>query len=686
VTTDPSHDDRARSPFADLDAYIALPRTSGLWLSPDGRRLVVGVATPDSKKNRYTTALWEVDPEGARPARRLTRSAQGESGAAFTPAGDLLFVSARPEPANGEDRDTASLWLQPAGGGDARVIASPPGGVRNVTVAGKAGTVVFGSALLPSSADVAADDEARTKRRDAGVSAILHEEYPVRFWDHDLGPGRTRILLAEEVTPGEEPARLRDVTGHAGRALDDESGWDVSADGRTVVAGWTVAEPAGSQRHTVVAIDVVTGERRVLADDPDHEYEAPRLSPDGTQVALVVHRRSTPQDPGDSWLGIVPVAGGAVTPLARDWDRWPQSPRWTPEGSALIVTADEQGHCPLWRIDTASGQPERLTGEGAYSDVQISPDGRFAFALRSAVDSPAAPVRVPLEGTSAVEPLPGPLEALGIDLDLPGRVEEVTTTAEDGTPLRAWLALPHGAGPDTPAPLLLWIHGGPLSSWNSWSWRWNPWLAVAQGYAVLLPDPALSTGYGVDFVRRGWGAWGGAPFTDLLKVTDAAEQRPDIDADHTAAMGGSFGGYMANWVAGHTDRFAAIVTHASLWALDQFGPTTDGSFYWGRELTPEMAQAHSPHRFADAITTPMLVIHGDKDYRVPIGEALRLWWDLVSRSAAQDSSTPHKFLYFPDENHWILTPNHAKLWYGTVFAFLAHHVFDAAWEPPALLG
>jgi dipeptidyl aminopeptidase/acylaminoacyl peptidase len=278
--------------------------------------------------------------------------------------------------------------------------------------------------------------------------------------------------------------------------------------------------------------------------------------------------------------------------------------------------------------------------------------------------------------------LPGPAEAPAI----PGRLTEVTATAGDGTPLRAWLALPEGAGADAPAPLLLWIHGGPLGSWNSWSWRWNPWLAVARGYAVLLPDPALSTGYGHEFVRRGWGAWGAAPYTDLLAVTDAAEQRADIDAGRTAAMGGSFGGYMANWIAGHTDRFTAIVSHAGLWALDQMWGTTDVAYYWAREMTAEVMHAGSPHRFADRITTPMLVIHGDKDYRVPIGEALRLWWDLLSRSKAEDGSSPHKFLFFPDENHWILTPGHSKVWYETTLAFLAHHVHGEPWRRPELLG
>jgi len=689
VIIDADSDKQPADPFSDLDAYIRLPRVQGLWLSPDGRRLVVAVATPDRKMARYTTALWEVDPEGARPARRLTRSSQGESVAAFTPAGDLLFTSARPELDGEADKEPkTALWLQPFGGGDARVVVSPSGGVRGVEVS-KAGVVVLGSPMMPSANDAAGDDEIRAKRKDAAVSAILHEEYPVRYWDHDLGPDRTRMLvadLAEEVTFGDAQLGLRDITGHVGRALDDEGTWDVAPDGRTVVATWVVPEPGGSQRSTLVAIDLADGQRRTLADDVDHEYESPRLSPDGTRVAVVVQRRSAPHDPGDRWLGIVPLAGGPVQALTEAWDRWPHSSRWTPDGAALIVAADDNGRSPLWRVDAETGVPTRLThDDGAYTHIQVSPDGRWIYALRAAVDSAPAPVRVAVDG-GPVEPLPGPAEALGAGIPIPGRLEEVTTTAADGTALRAWIAVPHQAGASAPAPLLLWIHGGPLGSWNAWSWRWNPWIAVAHGYAVLLPDPAMSTGYGIDFIRRGWGAWGAAPYTDLMAIVDAAQERPDIDAERTAAMGGSFGGYMANWIAAQTDRFAAIVTHASLWALDQMMATTDASYYWLREMTRDMTDANSPHRFAGEITTPMLVIHGDKDYRVPIGEALRLWWYLLSQSKADDGASPHKFLYFPDENHWILKPNHAKVWYATVLAFLDQHVRGEDWQRPSLLG
>ncbi|MCM3844855.1 prolyl oligopeptidase family serine peptidase [Pseudonocardia sp. DR1-2] len=351
-----------------------------------------------------------------------------------------------------------------------------------------------------------------------------------------------------------------------------------------------------------------------------------------------------------------------------------------------MVTADSDGRGPLFRVDLGATPEDdtvtRLTGDhGTYSDPCPSPDGRWVYALRHAYDAPPAPVRVPADGRDAdPELLPAPAAAPA----LPGTLTELETTAADGTRVRAWLVLPDGADTGHPAPLLLWIHGGPLASWNAWSWRWNPWLMAARGWAVLLPDPALSTGYGQDFVQRGWGAWGDAPFTDLMSATDAAVARPEVDGTRTAAMGGSFGGYMANWVAGHTDRFAAVVTHASLWALDQFGPTTDHAEYWLTEMTPAMAQANSPHHHADAIVTPMLVIHGDRDHRVPIGEGLRLWWDLVSRQA-DPAANPHRFLYFPDENHWVLAPNHAKVWYRTVWAFLDHHVLGAEWETPHLL-
>jgi len=692
--TDPVAPAGPAVPFADLDAFAALPRLSGLALSADGTRLVTSVATLSPDATRWVGALWEVDPAGRAPARRLTRSAKGESSPRFAADGTLLFTSARPDPEADADADApAALWALPPGG-EAHVLGTRPGGVSGVLTARTAHRVAVRSPTLPG-ADAAeegptSDAARRAARKDRKVSAILHEGYPVRYWDSDLGPDENRWLAADlpsaPAPAGERPTvTWTDLTPAPGRSLHEGSA-ALAPDGEVLVHTEKVFTAHGDQHDRLVAVAVDGGARRVLVDDPATDLSAPEVSPDGRWVAALAESHSTPTQPPTVRLVVVPLDGaGPAAPrvVVPDWEVWGGTPHWGPDSRTLFLPVDHEGGAPVFRVDVGSGAVERLAGDrGAYSDVQVSPDGEFVYAVRSAVDAPPTVVRLAAAGADQ-QPvaLPGPAAAP----ELPGTLTEVRATAADGSPLRAWLAVPTGAGPDAPAPLLLWIHGGPLGSWNAWSWRWNPWLAVARGYAVLLPDPGLSTGYGAEFMARGWGAWGAEPYTDLLTITDAALERDDLDAERTAAMGGSFGGYMANWVAGHTDRFRAIVTHASLWALDQFGPTTDGAYYWTREMTPEMQAANDPAAHAGNIVTPVLVVHGDKDYRVPIGEGLRLWWALNSAWEGDPAQMPHKFLYYPDENHWVLSPQHAVLWYETVFAFLATHVHGVEFQVPDLL-
>ena len=378
------------SPFHDLEAYIALPRVGGLLLSPDGTRLVTSVATLDPKKTRYVNALWEVDPTGERPAHRLTRSAKGEAGAAFQPDGSLVFVSGRPDPeAKDSDEDKAALWQLPAGGGESRVIATRPGGVSGVVVAPDAGTIVVTSATHPGGDTREEDERRRKERKDRKVSAILHETYPVRYWDHDLGPDAPRLLIGSPTTgdlpAGAEPERvtLRDVTPEAGRALaGGDAVYDITPDGTRIISTWSVPEQGGS-RVAVMSIDVASGERSILLNDPDFEYTGPRISPDGRTLALVMMRREVVDRAGDLWLSLVDLDSGEIRALTAEWDRWPGRPVWTPDGSALIVSADDGGSSPLFRVDATTGAVQRLTGDrGAYTDAQVSPDGTYVYALR----------------------------------------------------------------------------------------------------------------------------------------------------------------------------------------------------------------------------------------------------------------------------------------------------------------
>jgi dipeptidyl aminopeptidase/acylaminoacyl peptidase len=680
----------SKTPFHDLHDYMAIPRVGSIELSPDGTWLAATVQTLSPDKKKYLTSIWRIDAGGG-PARRLTRSAEGEGGPVFRPDGSLLFISKRPDPnaeKNGKD-GTPALWVLPADGGEARQLTGMPGGIAAAATAQRAGTIVISTPVLPAAGNgkengTKQDDERlRKERKDAGITAILHESSPVRYWDHDLGPTQVRLFAVGESDAGTDiETSLRDLTPVPERALDDQP-FALTPDGSAVLTGWWYFEPAGDTRADLVAIDTATGERRTLLHAAGCCFGGPVVSPDGRYVVCVKETLPTMEDPGDFTLVVLDLHEDAAEgrDLLPDLDRRPAGPAWAPDASAVYFTADDLGRGPVFRVTVSTGEVTKLTEDAAaYGNLRVSPDGDRLYAIRSAIDSPPTPVRIDLAGHDAPAPLPAP----GVDLALPGRFTEIEAAADDGHPIRAWLVLPDGADPEHPAPLLLWVHGGPYGSWNAWSWRWNPWLMAAKGYAVLLPDPALSTGYGHAFIKRAYHNWGERPFADLTAITDAAEARDDIDQTRTGMMGGSYGGYMANWIAGHTDRFNAIVSHASLWLLEQVFGTTDVPMWWrpqfGDPLTSkDMYDRNSPHLHVEKIVTPMLVIHGDKDYRVPISEGLRLWYDLNTHSKEA------KFLYFPDENHWVLTPGNATIWYETSLAFLAQHVLGEPWRRPELL-
>ncbi len=669
----------------DLDSFLALPRLSRLLATPDGR-LVVHRALPDGKGTRFAATVVEVDvapgEDGEPGTRPLAGPRAGLAAVAVTPGGNLLLTDRRPDPSavppsDGRDGDeAAALWELPAAGGEPQYLAGTPAGIDAVFVARDAGTVVATSAMFGTASGVGtdsldADRELADARRDAGATALWFDGYPVRQWDTHLAQRAPRLFVLDRAA-----GTLRDLTGDVGWALRETS-LDITPDGTTVVSNWETPAGGGARHRDLVAIDVATGRRRTLAHDPDVEHGEVAASPDGRYVAVCRHPLIGPSTPQTVQLWLVPLDGGPARRLAADFEHWPHDLAWTPDGSSLLFVADEAGRAPLWRLDVEdpAAAPVQLSDDGAFSDVTVTSDA--VYALRSRIATPPEVV--------ALDPEPGrPARVLyGIESEQPwpGRVEDLTTTARDGTPLRAWLVLPDGDGP---APLVVAVHGGPLGSWNAWHWRWQPQLFAARGYAVLLPDPALSTGYGQAMIERGWDQWGGAPYDDVLALTDAAVERDDVDGQRTAIAGGSYGGYLTNWVIGHTDRFRAAVTHASLWDLQAFRGVTDDTVSWERwwgdpDRDAEHYRRWSPSTHAGAIRTPTLVVHGEQDYRVPVGEGLALYTELQRRDV------PSALLYLPDENHWVVRPGNIRVWYGAVLAWLDHHVLGMPWRRPELL-
>lgn len=668
------------SPYADLEKYTQHPQMTDLALSRDGTRLVAVVQEPDEAASRYVPKLWEIPLEGGDP-KRLTTSGAAESGPVFRADGSLVFVSSSLGP-NSSGRSVLggpALWALDLDG-RRRLLAEKAGGLSAPLAANDSDTLVaLGSRLVSSTPHD--DASRRTLRGTRGVTGILHTGMPVRHPFHELDITYPQLLLIES---SGEPlgSELLDLVPDAGNALVATNalagpGISISADGKTIVTQWSRRRRGGSFLPGLMLINTQTQQRTPLLPAEDVLCMSPRISPDAARVAVLAQQEGTFDTPIDIAVRIAAV-DGSTSVDAELGDLYPSELVWAPDSLTLYVSGDLHGRGAVLAVDPLTGTVRaRLATDAVYRQLRPAPDGRTLYALRTTVDTAPAPVRLNVHAVDQ-DPafLPNPVGAA----PLPGRMQSVEVTLSDGTgTVHGYLCLPEGTDAESPAPLMQWIHGGPLASHNAWSWRANPWVFVAHGWAVLLPDPALSTGYGPAWIARAWPHRAARVWADLEGLLDSVLARPDIDGDRTACLGASFGGFMTNWIAGHTNRFRAIITHAGLYALDQHHDTTDAaylknSWFGTRNDHPQWYAENSPEEFAHNIRTPMLITHGNGDYNVPITEALRLWWDLISTWPGEPDTVPHRFLQFTTEHHWILGLANTEVWYQTVLSFCAEHV------------
>ena len=645
---------------------MKLRRLADPQVSPDGTLVAYAQTDVDLAGGTRNSDLWLVPVAGGDP-RRLTSHAKSDTEPRFSPDGKrLAFLSTR--------EGSPQVFVLELGGGEARKVTALVTDVERFLWLDDQSLLVA-SRVFPD----CATSECNKKRLEATGkpdSGQAYDELLIRHWDSWDDGRRSHLFVVpmdgrpeRDLTPGN-----RDVPPWSlGGPLDVA----VSPDGQEVCFSRNDDPvPAISTNADLFVLPVAGGAARKIAATAGYDGGC-RYSPDGTRIAYRAQVRAGYE--ADRWRVMVfDRKTGATTNLTEGFDRHAEAVTWSADSRTIYFPAEDGGSTPIFAVPAAGGTVGRIA-DGSFGDVQAVAGGRLLVATRSSLTYPAEIVRVRVAGPSAAGgPVPAERVTKVNDAFLagfglrPGESVRYTGAAEKG--VQAWLVKPPNFDPAKTYPLLVFIHGGPQGAWSDgWSNRWNPQVFASAGYVVLMPNPRGSTGWGQEFEDDINGDWGGRAYEDVMKGTDWAEALPYVAKDRTSAAGASYGGYMINWIAGHTDRYRALVSHDGVFDLTSMYGSTEELWFpeWEFKGTPwespEMYAKWSPHLFVKEFKTPTLVIHGALDYRVPVEQGLAMFTSLKRRGV------PARFLTFPDENHWVLKPANSVRWYAEVLGWLERY-------------
>lgn len=663
---------RAETRPMQLEDMFRLQRLADPQISPDGRQIAYVVTEVLKDENRTNADIWLVDAAGGTP-RKLTTSPKHDRHPRWSPDGKwIAFESARD--------GTPQIYLLPTDGGEAKKLTTLFTGASQPVWSSDGEQIAFVSSVYPEFSDkpFAESDKLNQEKEEARekskVKARVIDKLLFRHWDSWVEDKRIHVFVVKvkpdgtpdgaprDVTPGENDGQPTSSTFAEG----DEFAF--SPDGAELAftaPPLPVREQAWSTNHDVWSVNLRTGKRSQVTTNPAADG-LPRYSPDGKWLAYRAQARAGFE--ADRWqLWVLDRANGKARSLTAEWDRSVDNFVWTPDSRALVVEAQEKGTKPIFRVSVDGGAVARLTEQGVASELSIAPDGRWlAFSLQQ-MTRPAEIARVEVAGGKPTYVTHTNDQKLAeLSLSAP---ESVTVTGANNTPVQMWILKPPGFKPSKKYPLVFWVHGGPQSAFlDSWSTRWNPQVWAAQGYVVSMANPRGSTGFGQQFTDEISGDWGGKVFEDLMACLAHLEQQPYIDRTRMAAAGASYGGYMMNWFQGRVDKFKTLVNHCGVYNFESMYGTTEEVWFdeWdhGQPWVNPKFNEHSPHTLAANFKTPMLIIHNDLDFRVPISEGFQVF------TLLQRKGVPSKLLMFPDEGHWVLKPQNSELWHRTIFEWL----------------
>jgi dipeptidyl aminopeptidase/acylaminoacyl peptidase len=705
---------QAKHPFT-FEDMMKLKRVGEPAVSPDGKWVIFSVVDVDLEANTKTPHIWIVPAAGGQE-REIIADQDGDR-PRWAPDGKrFAFLSAKQE--------GSQVWIADFDGASGTVTAKHELTDIVTEASGELWSpdgknILFTSEVYPNCTfDDRGEANCNKLTLDAAqrgkVKALIFDHLLYRHWNAYKEGKRTHIFVVEvprgnadvtmvthilsppsDLTPGDYDAPVFSLGGQDNYAF--------SPDGQEICYSSNHDKnPADSTNNDLWIVPVGGGPaKNITADNPASD-STPLYSPDGRYIAYRAQQR--PGYESDRFrLMLYDRKTGEKKNLSEQFDRWMGTFAWLSDSRTIVFSTENEGDSPLYYYTLQSDKEGRGTDSpwppelvaGFNDDVTSTPDAKWLVFSRMSIGSPNEIYRAPTGMPGCVDTrydtgkpphkatrdcLLHPAEQLThfndavlLQIGMPP-LESFSFIGAHGDKVEGFLVKPPNFDASKKYPVKFLIHGGPQGAWgDDWSYRWNaelfaaPTSATSSGYVVILINFHGSTGYGQKFIDAINGDWGGAPFEDLMKGLDYAEKTyPFIDKNRECALGASYGGYMANWILGHTDRFKCIVTHDGMFNAESAWGTTEELWFndWEFKGTPYDNRASyekwSPHQYAKNFKTPTLVIHGQRDYRLDVSEGLQLFTTL------QMEGVPSKMLYFPDEGHWVGKPQNSQLWYKTV--------------------
>ena len=668
----------SKRPFT-FEDMMSLKRVGEPVPSPDGKWVVFAATDVDLQANTKISHLWIVPAAGGTP-RRLNQTPNHEERPRFSPDGTkLIWISKATDP--------TQIWMSnftpDSGGldGTAHQVTNISTGADSSIWSPDGKNIIFVSAVYPDCKDDACNKQRDEELSKSKVKAKIFDQLFFRHWSSFSDHKRSHLFVvsadasastdARDLTPGDHDVPPFNLGG--------QDMYSLSPDSAEVAFTSNIEEfEATSTNNDIFIVPTAGGTPKKISTSPGND-STPLYSPDGKYLAwksmaragfeadknrFLIQDRQT----GETWD---PTEKFSQSVGSFTWAKFRMSPD-EEELDRLFFTAEDHGESPIFSLtpDHRGDQPVKIADLHA-DDLTVV--GRTMFFSRVSSSAPSEIWKIEWRLSRDVLATSQPVAVTYVNDALLSQIEmqpleSFTFKGANNDDVQGFFVKPPGFDASKKYPLKFLIHGGPQGAWgDSWSYRWNPQLFAANGYVAVMINFHGSTGYGQKFTDSISGDWGGKPYVDLMKGLDYVEKTyPFIDKNREAALGASYGGYMANWILGHTDRFKCIVSHDGMFNTESAYGTTEELWFpeWEFKGAPwksrETYRKWSPHLFADKFKTPTLVIHGQLDYRLDVSEGFQLFTTL------QRLKVPSKMLYFPDEGHWVLKPQNSQLWYKTV--------------------